>query len=387
MRPLELQQNMPEEQVDNGALKPTDPNKEPGIQFSFGRPSMSQNNDEALDQGNQVESQEMKTTEDDQMISSLKRSLEKKKQVAIQSMRQTEGLICPICMDMIISCRIAICGHSFCHQCISECMLRKKECPQCRKNIRKKVLQPSSLIDNSVKMHVYGKKKDGDADAFNKWKERMLAYFTWVDSIKLKNVKVGEQIDACDTENIWCKATIELVVKTASRKDLLYIHYEGWNRKYDEYLYIDSHRIAPLGVMTLREDIPVYRMMGNRNPDGQLNMMYAVVLSNAAEEVRLQEQERRQSAVNVNPNDENDDDDDDDDQEDNPVEDNAASEDLENRSNLQAQFDVSIENVNAQLSQRRLNSVTSSLPQPVRESSERESQPQIPSSAQPPRPR
>lgn len=91
----------------------------------------------------------------------------------------------------------------------------------------------------------------------------MVSYKKWVVGHKLQSVKPGEQVDACDTEYIWCKATVELVVKTPNRKDLVYIHYEGWNRKYDEYLYIDSHRLAPLGYYTARTDIPVYRMLGN----------------------------------------------------------------------------------------------------------------------------
>jgi len=155
-------------------------------------------------------------------------------------------------MDLIIECRIAICGHSFCHQCISECLVRKKECPQCRKHIRRKVLQPSKLIDNSVKMLVQGKKDLGAPEEYDKWYERITKYREWIKSQQLVSVKVGEQIDACDTEYIWCKATVEMIIKTASRKDLLYIHYENWNRKYDEYIYIDSHRIAPLGVYTNR---------------------------------------------------------------------------------------------------------------------------------------
>lgn len=56
---------------------------------------------------------------------------------------------------------------------------------------------------------------------------------------------------------------------------------------------MDSYRLAPLGTYTERRDIPIYRMMGNRNGDGQLSMMYAVVLQNAAEEERILEQERR----------------------------------------------------------------------------------------------
>jgi len=155
--------------------------------------------------------------------------------------------------------------------------------------IRKKVLQPSQPIDNSVKMYVQGKKDEGYPDEYNKWKERMDAYILWVEGTKLKNAKVGEKIDACDTENIWCKAIIELLIRAPNRKDLLYIHYEDWNRKYDEFIYIDSHRVAPLGSYTNRQDIPKYRMVGSRGSDGQLNMMYAIVLSNAAEEARLQE--------------------------------------------------------------------------------------------------
>ena len=77
-------------------------------------------------------------------------------------------------------------------------------------------------------------------------------YNEWIESHRLKEVKPGDKIDACDTEYIWCKATVELVIKSANHKDLLYIHYEGWNRKYDEYIYIDSHRLAPLGVYTSR---------------------------------------------------------------------------------------------------------------------------------------
>jgi len=75
-------------------------------------------------------------------------------------------------MDLIIGSRTATCGHSFCHQCISECLVRRKECPQCRKNIRRKVLNPSLQIDNSVKLMVQAKKDLGSEDEFKSWSER-----------------------------------------------------------------------------------------------------------------------------------------------------------------------------------------------------------------------
>ena len=93
----------------------------------------------------------------------------------------------------------------------------------------------------------------------------MVSYKGWTKKHILDTVKAGDKIDACDTEYIWCKAHVELVVKLKNRKDLLYLHYEGWNRKYDEYIYIDSHRVAPLGVYTSRSDIPIYRMLNNQS--------------------------------------------------------------------------------------------------------------------------
>ena len=89
----------------------------------------------------------------------------------------------------------------------------------------------------------------------------MLKYNNWIESHNIGQVKAGDKVDVCDTEFIWCKGLVELVIKTHDRRDLLYIHYEGWNRKYDEFIYVDSHRCAPNGLYTNRKDIPIYRML------------------------------------------------------------------------------------------------------------------------------
>jgi hypothetical protein len=124
------------------------------------------------------------------------------------------------------------------------------------------MLQMCLPIDNSVKLMVLAKKKAGDAEEFDKWVERVKKYQEWLQAHKVSAVKAGEKLDILDTELIWCQATVEMVIKTTNRRDLLYVHYEGWNRKYDEYIYLDSHRIAPLGLYTGRTDIPKYRMGG-----------------------------------------------------------------------------------------------------------------------------
>ena len=64
-----------------------------------------------------------------------------------------------------------------------------------------------------------------------------------------------------DTEYIWCTGVIEKIVKTSSKKErncLLFVHYHGWSRVYDEYIWTNSDRIAPEGTYTARKDIPQY---------------------------------------------------------------------------------------------------------------------------------
>ena len=119
---------------------------------------------------------------------------------------------------MIISCRIAICGHTFCHYCIAECLIRKKECPSCRKNIRKKPLKNFLVIDNTVKMIINQKLQSGNKDEYEKWQERTQKYHEWIDSHKVLSVSPGDKLDVCDTESIWCVAVVELVIHTPNRK-------------------------------------------------------------------------------------------------------------------------------------------------------------------------
>jgi hypothetical protein len=49
-------------------------------------------------------------------------------------------------------------------------------------------------------------------------------------------------------------------IESPNRMPLLIIHYEGWNKYYDEIVPINSPRIAPFGLYTSREDIPKYQL-------------------------------------------------------------------------------------------------------------------------------
>ena len=59
-----------------------------------------------------------------------------------------------------------------------------------------------------------------------------------------------------DTENIWCIGIIKKMIKNKNHSDTLFIHYEGWDKIYDEYICSNSNRIAPHGYYTSRTDIP-----------------------------------------------------------------------------------------------------------------------------------
>ena len=70
---------------------------------------------------------------------------------------------------------------------------------------------------------------------------------------------------------------------------------QGWSRKYDEYMYLNSRRIAPFGTYTSRVDIPRYQTYGN--PRGGHNFAH-VVDSGAAGSAEERVEGNREGGVN-----------------------------------------------------------------------------------------
>ena len=98
-----------------------------------------------------------------------------------QSFRSVDELNCPICMDYIVVCRTAVCGHSFCEKCLHESLIHRKECPNCRKDIRKWVLSKSNIIDSAVKLMVKSKAEAGDESEHKRYDERVKAHQVWLE--------------------------------------------------------------------------------------------------------------------------------------------------------------------------------------------------------------
>ena len=57
---------------------------------------------------------------------------------------------------------------------------------------------------------------------------------------------IGDLIDCQDKFRKWCTSMIVDIV--ANEK--IRVHYEGWNAKWDEWLPLDSERLAPIGTHT-----------------------------------------------------------------------------------------------------------------------------------------
>ncbi len=72
-------------------------------------------------------------------------------------------------------------------------------------------------------------------------------------------------LDVLDTERIWCNGTVKKIIRNQNHANTLLIHYTGWNDIYDEYLCVNSSRIAPYQYFTSREGIPKYANHGRND--------------------------------------------------------------------------------------------------------------------------
>eukprot|EP00347_Sterkiella_histriomuscorum_P005292 403357159 len=248
---------------------------------------------------NQVQQQQQEEEvqlelETQNLIKELEQKLSHYQKAMFDNTKAIEEVQCSICIDMIIGCRVAICGHTFCNQCLTECLIRKKICPQCRKDIRKSPMQRNKMIDSLIKSVIQSRYyasdcKDQEGE-YQRYIDRVKSYKDWKLKHKLqgKLIKAGDKIDVRDTEYVWCVGIIQYKISvTNSKFPLLYIHYDGWNKKYDEYLYSNSMRVAPLQTYTSRPDIPRYYMVPRNN------MMYARIIENQAELAQLQAAEQQ----------------------------------------------------------------------------------------------
>ena len=154
---------------------------------------------------------------------------------------------CPICLDYYIAPRTTKCGHIFCNRCIDEHLLIKDGCPVCRNYIKSISLCKSNLTEKLIQLYM-GSCEDGIRASYQ---ERHEEYDRWLAERKVQVFEVGSEIDARDTEFIWCKGkVVEYLVQGAQQ--IVKVHYSGWSRIYDEYMTVNSERMASRGFYTNR---------------------------------------------------------------------------------------------------------------------------------------
>ena len=88
---------------------------------------------------------------------------------------------------------------------------------------------------------------------------------------------MGDRVDVRDTEFIWLQGLVKIKIECANKEPLLVVHYEGWNKYYDEIIKQNSPRLAPRGVYSDRKDLPKYYLKND-------NSMVGIIIN------RIQEQ-------------------------------------------------------------------------------------------------
>jgi hypothetical protein len=81
-----------------------------------------------------------------------------------------------------------------------------------------------------------------------------------------EKLQVGTLVDVRDTECIWCQGTVLKVYRRTNSKThrkttvALLVHYNRWNKLYNEIIELPSQRLAPLHCFSGRIDIPRYNL-------------------------------------------------------------------------------------------------------------------------------
>ncbi|CAD8063288.1 unnamed protein product [Paramecium sonneborni] len=164
-----------------------------------------------------------------------------------------KNLRCKLCQDYFQKFTITFCGHSFCYLCIFEHLLKSHKCPCCFATIKGLQFVYCKTIDNFIQSQVI----ISSQKHIDNYYSRKQVLKEWKAKKKIYNFNIGDLIDVLDSEHIWCVGKI-LNIKQKKENQIL-IHYQGYNKVYDEYISMQSPRLSTLGLFTNRKDILLYQ--------------------------------------------------------------------------------------------------------------------------------
>ena len=196
-----------------------------------------------------------------------------------------KNLICPLCLNFLYKCTTTVCGHSFCERCLDEYLIIRKV---------------SSIKDNGHRLASCATRLSGTSNSYRASLSTMSSSRSYrgsqlrqarslspnlsskrsgmgrlsctsdganprgrtfkLDRNRIDSIEPGAKIDVRDTEYIWCSGTVKIKIECPNKDPLLVVHYEGWNKYYDEVIKQTSPRLAPHGTYTSRKDLPRYHL-------------------------------------------------------------------------------------------------------------------------------
>ena len=155
----------------------------------------------------------------------------------LKMMSGFKNLICPLCLNFLYKCTTTVCGHSFCERCLDEYLILRKNCFLCDEVVRNKQLVSCFSIDNVIDQIISKVASSQEGTLVKeRWDKQKKAHKDWVEGRKIENIEVGEKVDIRDTEYIWCEGKVKIKIECPNRDTLLVVHYEGWNKYYDEII-------------------------------------------------------------------------------------------------------------------------------------------------------
>ncbi|CAD8149768.1 unnamed protein product [Paramecium pentaurelia] len=171
-----------------------------------------------------------------------------------------ENLRCITCSDYFQKFTLTFCGHSFCYLCIFEHLLKSHKCPSCLTTIKGLQFIYCKTIDGFIQSQVVISSQKNNEQYLSRKKDLKV----WKAKKKIQTFNIGDLVDILDTEHIWCVGKILNIIQKKKENQIL-VHYEGWNKVYDECISIQSPRLSSKGLFTNRKDILLYQPSFNQN--------------------------------------------------------------------------------------------------------------------------
>ena len=110
-------------------------------------------------------------------------SREKPSKDSLRKVDRTSGLeqswlMCPVCMDYLLSPITTSCGHVFCEFCQVETLLLCKECPICRRPSKGDSAYPAPVMGQLVDEYLSASGCSEDRERYEQRKQRLADWKT-----------------------------------------------------------------------------------------------------------------------------------------------------------------------------------------------------------------